>query len=209
MKVDSVWLIAGAIGAVGLMLALDEQLAAQAEGALTDITEGAAQAVDSVGIFKISRMATVDKSLVSNPQVRAMMAVIRRGEGTADDLGYSRMFGGAQFAGFNDHPRKAVTKWGYTSTAAGAYQALSSVWDETARLMGLSDFTPASQDLFALGRIAARGALPDVLAGNFTAAVRKLGREWASLPESPYGQGGISWDVARNVFGAAGGRAVA
>lgn len=209
MKLDAGWLVIGAAGAVVLMLAMDEQLAAQAEGALTDITEGAAQAVDSVGVFKISRMATVDKSLVNNPQVRAMLAVIRKGEGTADPAGYSRVFGGGQFSGFVDHPRQSVTKWGYTSTAAGAYQALASVWDETKRLMGLRDFSPSSQDLFALGRIAARGALDDVLAGNFTAAVRKLGREWASLPESPYGQGTISWATARDTFGAAGGRAVA
>jgi len=54
--------------------------------------------------------------------------------------------------------------------------------------MGLKDFSPASQDLAALGRIAARGALDDVLAGRFTLAISKINKEWASLPNSPYGQ---------------------
>lgn len=75
--------------------------------------------------------------------------------------------------------------------------------------MRLPDFGRVSQDLAALGRIAARGALPDVLAGNFSAAIGKLNREWASLPGSPYGQGAITMDQARAAFAAAGGKAYA
>lgn len=205
MRVGADWLVIGAAGAVVLMLALDEQLRAEAEGLAVDITEGAAQAVDSVGVFKISRMATVDRSLVNHPNMRAMFAVIRVGEGTPDAGGYSRLFGGGSFSGFADHPRVTVKKSGYTSTAAGAYQALAAVWDETRRLMNLRDFSPVNQDLFALGRIAARGAVDDVIAGRFEVAVKKLAREWASLPGSPYGQPTKTIQQARSTYAASGG----
>lgn len=41
--------------------------------------------------------------------VRAFLVMIRHGEGTSDDAGYSRMFGGKQFVGFDDHPRQVQT----------------------------------------------------------------------------------------------------
>lgn len=205
MRVGAEWLVIGAAGAVVLMLALDEQFAAEAEGLVNDITEGAAQAVESVTSFKISRMSTVNRALVNHPNMRAMFAVIRQGEGTSDAGGYSRLFGGGQFQGFADHPRVVVKRSGYKSSAAGAYQALAKVWDETKRMMQLPDFTPASQDLFALGRIAARGAVDDVIAGRFDAAVKKLGNEWASLPGSPYGQPTKTIAQARSAYVANGG----
>lgn len=142
----------------------------------------------TMGIFNLSGMKRATPALLNNPNVKAMLAVIRKGEGTTDANGYRRIFGGQLFNSFADHPRITVTASGYKSTAAGAYQMLSRVWDETAAIMGLKDFSPASQDLAALGRIAARGALDDVLAGRFTVAISKLNKEWASLPNSPYGQ---------------------
>lgn len=182
-------------------------LLADAGEVLAGAGETTAQTVDRVtgGMLKLSAMANVSRSDLGNRNVQAMLRVIRKGEGTADAGGYNRMFGGATFESFADHPRQANKRWGITSTAAGAYQALSSSWDETARIMGLKDFSPENQDMFALGRIAARRALEDVKAGRLEAAVRKLNREWASLPESPYGQHTITWDAARAAFASAGG----
>lgn len=180
---------------------------ATAESVLSDAYQTTAEFVDNAtgGLVKTSSMRTVSPSLLNNANVQAMLRVIRVGEGTADDGGYSRLFGGGSFSGFEDHPRQVVKASGYKSSAAGAYQFISSTWDETARVMGLSDFSPASQDLAAIGRIAARGALNDVIAGRFDMAVRKLGREWASLPGSPYGQPTISMDKARGIYLASGG----
>ena len=182
-------------------------LLADAGQVLAGAGETAAESVDRVtgGMLKLSAMANVNLADLGSRNVQAMLRVIRTGEGTAGPDGYRTMFGGSTFSSYADHPRVANKRWGLTSTAAGAYQALSSSWDETARIMGLKDFSPESQDLFALGRIAARRALDDVKAGRFEAAIRKLNREWASLPESPYGQNGISWDTARAVFASAGG----
>ena len=143
--------------------------------------------------------------LLGNDHCRAFLSLIRRCEGA----NYNTLFGGGAFSGWADHPRQRVTRQSggrpLTSTAAGAYQFLSSTWDETARAMKLTGFSPANQDFAAVGRIAARGALADVLAGRFDAAVTKLAYEWASLPGSPYGQPVISAATARSVYVAAGG----
>ena len=170
-------------------------------------TQGTATFFDSLtgGILKISDMAKVTTAHLANANMQAFLRVIRAGEGTSDAAGYSRIFGGQTLSSFADHPRIKVTKNGYTSTAAGAYQIIASTWDETKRIMGLSDFSPRSQDLAALGRIAARGALEDAKAGNFEAAIKKIAREWASLPGSPYGQPVISWERARAIYASAGG----
>lgn len=169
--------------------------------------ESAAEWVDNItgGYMRVSAMARVSPADLNNRNVQALLAVIRRGEGTADEAGYRRIFGGQLFDSFADHPRVTVRKSGYTSSAAGAYQMLASTWDETRRLMNLPDFSPRSQDLAALGRLAARGALEDVKAGRFDDAMRKIGREWASMPSSPYGQPVISWETARQLFASAGG----
>jgi muramidase (phage lysozyme) len=184
-------------------------------GGVADVVAGAGDAVADVvdavtmGIFSLGAMSRVTADDVANPNVRALLAVIRRGEGTAGPDGYRTLFGGGLFESFAGHPRKSITrKLGsktITSTAAGAYQFLASTWDETAARMKLRDFTPASQDRAAVGRIAARGALDDARAGRLDAALSKVAREWASMPGSPYGQPVISVQTARAAFVGAGG----
>lgn len=181
--------------------------AAEVVNVVTSVAESAAQFVDTItgGALKISSMASVTADVLKNHNVRALLRVIRAGEGTADEAGYRRIFGGQLFTSFADHPRIVVRKNGYVSSAAGAYQFLSSTWDETRRVMRLTDFSPASQDLAAVGRIAARGALQDVIAGRFDLAIKKVNREWASMPGSPYGQPVISLAKAASIYAAAGG----
>ena len=65
------------------------------------------------------------RAALADANVRAFLAVIRAGEGTSDDDGYRRCFGGSLFDSFADHPRRVVRAGGYTSTAAGAYQFLA------------------------------------------------------------------------------------
>lgn len=151
-------------------------------------------------------MTTAD---LENANVRAFLAMIRAGEGTADANGYRRMFGGKLFDSYADHPRvKVSASLGgqvITSTAAGAYQFLSRTWDECAAALELTDFSPPSQDEAAVFLIRRRGALADVKAGNFEEAVRKCAKEWASLPGSPYGQPVKTLAQARATYEKAGG----
>ena len=128
------------------------------------------------------------RAALEHHNVRAFLRVIRAGEGTSDPDGYCRHFGGELFSSFVDHPRRPVTKNGYTSTAAGAYQFLSKTWDGLVRQYGFPDFTPASQDEAAVALIIGRKAMPAVLAGRLEEAIQLCNKEWASLPGSPYGQ---------------------
>jgi muramidase (phage lysozyme) len=204
------FVIAGAALAAGAYVyyrrSQDEQVGPVAD-AMNDAAQQTAELIDSLtgGTMKLSAMAKVTAAMVNHPNVQAFRRVIRRGEGTSDEGGYSRLYGGGKFEGFADHPRRKITAGKYTSTAAGAYQALTSTWDETKRIMKLPDFSPRSQDWFAVGRIAARGALDDVMAGRFEAAIRKCAYEWASLPYSPYGQPVISMATASSVYAQNGG----
>lgn len=163
-----------------------------------------APVLDAVGYVE-SYMIPVTAAL-DDANVRAFLMLIRTGEGTSDAGGYSRLFGGGSFSGYADHPRIAVSRSGLTSTAAGAYQILSRTWDDLRKSADLPDFSPASQDKAALLLIRRRGALADVKAGRWDAAIRKTNKEWASLPGSPYGQPTLSMSRAREVLLAFGGR---
>ena len=140
----------------------------------------------------------------------AFLRVIREGEGTADDNGYRRQFGGKLFASYADHPRDPVTAVlggkPITSTAAGAYQFLSRTWDECRAALNLPDFSPENQDRAAEYLIKRRGALDDVNAGRLEQAIAKCNREWASLPGSPYGQPTRTMAQARTTYQSFGGQ---
>lgn len=142
---------------------------------------------------------------LGSPNLRAFLAVIRAGEGTADEDGYRRHYGGTLFDSFADHPRKKITAGRWTSTAAGAFQFLSATWTECRDALALPDFSPASQDLAAVYLIRRRGALQDAIAGRLDEAIAKCAKEWASLPGSPYGQPTRSLAQARATYLQAGG----
>jgi len=136
--------------------------------------------------------------------MQAFLTLVRTGEGTLGANGYRTLYGGRLFDSFADHPRISVTAGGWTSTAAGAYQILSKTWNRAQAALGLTDFSPASQDAAAVWLIQQRGALGDVLAGRFDAAISKCNKEWASLPGSPYGQPTLTLDRAHQVLAANG-----
>ena len=127
-------------------------------------------------------------NLLNNRNVIAFLSLIKFTEGA----GYQTLFGGERFTSFADHPRRRVTRTlggrPITSTAAGAYQHLATTWDECAKACALDDFSPRSQDVAALYLIERRRALDAVLEGDWTTAIERCNREWASLPGSPYGQ---------------------
>lgn len=160
------------------------------------------------------------RKALDHPNVRAFLRVIRHGESSQDQSAYRWLFGSTQsnpklFDSFVAHPRvKTYEKYDgqfikngkldYT-TAAGAYQIVGSTWDDCVDALGLPDFSPESQDLAAAYLIDRRGALGDLLAGNITSAINRLGQEWASLPSAKYGQPTIKLEEALKVYQAYGG----
>lgn len=141
--------------------------------------------------------------------IDAFLRVIREGESSQDDGAYRTVVGGGKFDSFDDHPRELVhiKSLGVNSTAAGAYQFLSSTWGDVCKANpSITDFSPRNQDLGAVWLIKRRRAYADVIDGRFELAVQKCAKEWASLPGSPYGQPTMTMEKARRVYEQYGGQ---
>lgn len=143
-----------------------------------------------------------------------MIALSELGSGLlrVSDNGYNVIVGSTPrkpilFQSYADHPRKLVvlSRYGVKSSAAGRYQLLARYYDAYKKLLGLSDFSPASQDMIALRQLREEGALPDINSGNFAEAVRKCSNIWASLPGAGYGQHENKLEKLQAAFQAAGG----
>lgn len=125
---------------------------------------------------------------------KAFLDLIAFSEGTYNrgDDGYNILVGGTTFASYVDHPRKVITikmkGQVIRSTAAGRYQILARYYDAYAKLLGLKNFAPASQDAIALRMITEQKAMPSVDAGNIEEAIKRCANIWASFPGAGYGQ---------------------
>lgn len=122
--------------------------------------------------------------------LKAFLDMIAVSEGTAGlgDNGYNVLYGAHLFYGYADHPNIKIKAGGITSTAAGRYQILYRYYVSYAKLLGLTDFSPASQDKIAIRMITEQKALTDVQNGNIVSAISKVANIWASLPGAGYGQ---------------------
>jgi len=122
--------------------------------------------------------------------VRAFLDTLAYAEGTNDSYNY--IFTHATFRVYTDHPRTRKCSGRLCSDASGRYQFLSKTWDGLAPGLGLTDFTPPSQEKAVVELIRRGGAYRRVsrshIYENFTGALQKLNGIWASLPGSPYGQ---------------------
>lgn len=141
-------------------------------------------------------MAEIDyDSLRGDPQVRRFLDILSRAEGTygKGDDGYNVAFGGSTDVTYDKHPQKLYSftqtdgKKNQTS-AAGRYQILAKTYQGLQKKLGTGDFSPATQDKMAIELIRQNGALDNVITGDYTGAVSKLGNVWASLPSSNYAQ---------------------
>lgn len=140
------------------------------------------------------------REYLANPKVQAMLKTIRYAEGTSGEDGYRTRVGGSKF---NDYSRKPGEKTYIKSidsfsTAEGAYQFLNKTWDGASKRLGLSDFSPESQDIAAVDLIINRGAMDNILDNDFEGAINKLSPEWASLPKKD-GSGYYSGQKARSM----------
>lgn len=110
---------------------------------------------------------------------------------------YNVIYGGSKFDDFSRHPGKAVRiqtgpNAGRTSSAAGKYQFLGSTYEDQAKKLGLTDFSPVSQDKAAWNLAAETYKsktgqdLDAVLQSGDPAAIAQVGKVlnpiWTSLP---------------------------
>lgn len=147
----------------------------------------------------------MDKTAIAFKNLRAFLIMIQYSEGTFGKDSYNKLYGGGLFQDFSRHPNSPQTKWGLTSTAAGAYQILNKTWNEVQAKLKLTDFSPVSQDKAAIELIRRRKALDDVYAGRWAQAIAKCRKEWASLPGAGYGQNENAPNRLLSVYKIAGG----
>ncbi|CAH2785538.1 MAG: Phage lysozyme R (EC [uncultured Caballeronia sp.] len=97
------------------------------------------------------------------------------------------------FTDFSGHPfnngrvPKHVTGSLYSS-AAGRYQFLRTHWVHYRDQLKLPDFSPLSQDLWAIQLIRERSALADIRDLRIREAISRCSNIWASFPGAGYGQ---------------------
>ncbi len=122
-----------------------------------------------------------------------MIAISEIGAGllAISDNGYNVLVGSTLkapllFNDYSSHPR--IYNKRFDSTAAGRYQLLYAYYAHYIELLGLKDFSPASQDAIALRQIKEFKALPLINAGKFEESVFKVRKLWASLPAAGYNQ---------------------
>jgi muramidase (phage lysozyme) len=125
-----------------------------------------------------------------HPKVRNYLRMIQQAEGSK---GYNYGFNNVLLKSTADHPGTShkfneTDGKKNTTTAAGAYQFLGKTWTGLKGKLALPDFGPKSQDAAAVELLRESGALEAVMGGDYTNALAKTGKIWASLPTSPYKQ---------------------
>lgn len=140
---------------------------------------------------------------ISN-NLHAFLDMLAWSEGTSTspatkNNGYDVIVTGADkkpevFTDYSDHPfnngrpSKVINSRGLTSNASGRYQFMLRDWSHYKGLLNLPDFSPVSQDKWAIQLIKERRALADIEAGNIVQAINNCRNIWASLPGAGYGQ---------------------
>ena len=141
-----------------------------------------------------SSSSTTTAAPSSGDQWNRWGKVISFAEGTSGKDGYTTMFGGRQFTDMSRHPNSPMaTSWGTQSEAAGKYQFMKPTWDSASSAVGVTDFSPESQE--KVGRYLAEQRGLDINAqitniDEFRAQVDKIAPEWAGLPYSGKGRNG-------------------
>lgn len=141
-------------------------------------------------------MARIDPTQVGGPNVCAFLDMLAWSELGSEviaqsDNGYDVLVGSLpgkvlKFNNYATHPD--VYNKALNSTAAGRYQELHTYWDHYRILLQLPDFSPLSQDRWAIQQLKEIRALPLVVTGRIDSAISMANRIWASLAGAPYGQ---------------------
>ena len=121
---------------------------------------------------------------VEAARLKAFLKLIQYAENAQHEVDhpYQMLYGGGHFTNMMTHPNKKVSRWGHSSTAAGAFFINKETYDEAVRHGVAHDFSEASQDAIAIDIIRRAGATSVIEAGNFDAAFAMLSRRWPSLP---------------------------
>lgn len=193
---------------------LKQRLQSSRRNIASTVVNLASAAVIALGGYSVERISDkfIPKTQVvrgycgvateGTPEQRALLDTIAWAEGA----NYNTLYGGRTFNNYTDHPRKKISKWGFTSSAAGRYQFLEDTYDGL-RKRGYfsSGFTPEEQDKAALKLVKDEGVTQQILEDSlkkrtFKPIAKRINNIWASIPGNGYGQGTRSLLSLRNKF---------
>lgn len=139
-----------------------------------------------------------------SPNLKAFLDMIAWAEGTQHSEGYRTQYTGATFIGYQTHPDRVRCSYSngrrLCSSAAGRYQFLQPTFERISKKLGLTDFSPISQDLAAVELIREQEAVADIEAGNIKAALYKVAPIWVHIEGAGYGQPEYTLDELETVF---------
>jgi muramidase (phage lysozyme) len=162
----------------------------------------------------------IGKKCVCEERIRAFMRMLRIGEGTEKEKGYTTQYSGTQFTDMTKHPENVITAGNYSSSAAGAYQIMRYTWwwlggekltddnkkagvyeeyHDYIKKYSIPDFTQESQDKLCVIILKHKrpGSLVLITNNQIKESLEQYGSyEWASLPPGRYGQPTQNMDVA-------------
>lgn len=121
------------------------------------------------------------QSYLANPYVKAFLILIGQTEGA----NYNTLYGGGAFSSYASFPGSGA------NTASGKYQILRGTYNQLSQELGLTDFSPQTQDLMAVQRIIDQGTttgqnlIGALTSGNLATALPVAAGIWSSLPVGP------------------------
>ena len=162
---------------------------------------------------KEQRFAEMREHL-KNPNIQAFLKAVANAEGGGYDFKYGAVKGKKndrwRFTDYSTHPGPGN---GGVTTASGMYQINKITWqDHGERRMGLTDFTPETQDLIAVSMLQGLGVIDQIKDGDIEAGVSQASKQWAALPQGKgkagrYNQPYVEFERFETAYRAAGGTA--
>ncbi|WP_434707399.1 hypothetical protein J3P75_15980 [Pseudomonas sp. R1-1] len=129
-----------------------------------------------------------NEEYLKDTNVKAFLAAIAKAEGgdyhAKYGYGWAKGFQTGKWT-FTDESTHPGAGFGGSTTASGLYQITIATWREYGGKMGLTDFSPHTQDLIAVDMLRTLGVIDKIKAGDIPAAMPKAATRWAALPEGP------------------------
>lgn len=121
-----------------------------------------------------------------HPNVAAFLKAIAAAEGGGYDFKYGALKGRSndrwRFTDTSTHPGPGIDG---KTTAAGMYQITRPTWQHHGGKLGLTDFSPRTQDLIAVEILFSLGVIEAIKEGRIAEVMPKVARTWAALPKGP------------------------
>lgn len=126
-----------------------------------------------------------NEEYLKNKNVKAFLDTISEAEGGDyhAKFGYGWARGDWKFTDESTHPGAG---FGGSTTASGRYQITKSTWKlQCTTAMGLTDFSPHTQDLTAIEILRSVKAIDPIANGDIKDAIHKASGQWEALPMGP------------------------